>query len=98
MSKTKLYQQVQADSQTLVESINELLHSMNNDPVEEVEEEIHPVSFESIQLFLAEKSREGFTDQIRQLIQQFGSNKLSELNPKVYPDLWKAVEELADGK
>ncbi|GAB7231281.1 hypothetical protein [Facklamia hominis] len=98
MSKTKLYQQVQADAQTLVESINELLHSMNNDPVEEVEEEIHPVSFEAIQLFLAEKSREGFTDQIRQLIQKFGSNKLSELDPKVYPDLWKAVEELADGE
>lgn len=68
---------------------------MNNDPVEE---EIHPVSFEAIQLFLAEKSREGFTNQIRQLIQQFGRNKLSELDPKVYPELWKAVEELADGE
>ncbi|EKB53605.1 MULTISPECIES: hypothetical protein [Aerococcaceae] len=97
MSRMKMYLQVQEDAQNLVDSLNVLLSSMNNDdPVEDVEEEIHPVSFEAIQMFLAEKSRDGFTSEIRSLIQQFGSSKLSELDPKVYPDLWKAVEELAD--
>lgn len=102
MSKMKLYLQVKEDAQQLVESLDELLSSMNNTaPAEEVEieeEEHHPVSFEGIQVFLAEKSREGFTDEIRMLIKQLGSTKLSELDPKVYPKLWKAVEELGDGK
>ena len=97
MSRMKMYLQVQKDAQNLADSLNELLSSMNNDDsVEEVAEEIHPVSFEAIQKFLAEKSRDGFTSEIRSLIQQFGSSKLSELDPKVYPDLWKAVEKLAD--
>ena len=97
MSRMKMYLQVQEDAQNLADSLNELLSSMNNDdPVEEVEKEVYPVSFEAIQKFLAEKSRDGFTSEIRSLIQQFGSNKLSELDPKVYPDLWKAVEKLAD--
>ena len=97
MSRMKMYLQVQEDAQNLVDSLNVLLSSMNSDdPVEDVEEEIHPVSIEAIQMFLAEKSRDGFTSEIRSLIQQFGSSKLSELDPKVYPDLWKAVEELAD--
>lgn len=59
-------------------------------------EKFTPVSFEAIQRFLAEKSREGFTQEIRELIRQFGRQKLSELDPSVYPDLWKAVEGLSD--
>lgn len=99
MSRTKLYKQVLEDAQCLNESLNELLNSMNNDiPVEENEMEEQPVSFEAIQVFLAEKSRQGFTNEIRSLINQFGSNKLSELEPKVYPELWKAVEELKNGE
>lgn len=98
MSRTKLYKQVLEDAQSLNESLNELLSSMNNDgPDEENETEEQPVSFEAIQVFLAEKSRQGYTNEIRSLIKQFGSNKLSELEPKVYPELWKAVEELTNG-
>lgn len=95
MSRMKLYKQVLEDAQNLNDNLTELLNFMNNDhPVEEIEAEVHSVSFEAIQLFLAEKSRQGFTTEIRSLIQQFGNNKLSELEPQVYPDLWKAVEEL----
>ncbi|UUX34892.1 hypothetical protein [Fundicoccus culcitae] len=98
MSRMKLYKQVLEDAQNLNDSLIELLNFMNNNhPVEEVASEIHPVSFEAIQVFLAEKSRQGFTTEIRSLIRQFGSNKLSELEPKVYPELWKAVEALAHG-
>lgn len=53
-----------------------------------------PVSFDAIQKHLADKAREGCSDQIRELIQSWGADKLSDVNPRDLPDLWKKVDEL----
>lgn len=58
------------------------------------QETVQPVSFEAIQKHLAQKAQEGFSDDIRQLIQNMGANKLSELEPSNYTILWQEVEAL----
>lgn len=94
----QLYEITQT-AKTLIQMLEDLQED-NTDEIEsnEVEQIEQPVSFEAIQKFLAEKSREGHTTAIRHLIQSFGHNKLSELDPSVYPELWKAVEGLSDVK
>lgn len=53
-----------------------------------------PVSLEALQKHCIDKSRHGFSEQIRQLILSYGVDKLSEVNPENFPNLWKQVEEL----
>lgn len=53
--------------------------------------------FEDVRAILADKSREGFTAQIRELLQKYGASKLSEVDAKHYKVLIKDVEGLSNG-
>ena len=55
------------------------------------------LAFEDVRAILADKSREGFTAQIRELLQKYGANKLSEVDPAHYKALIKDVEGLSNG-
>ena len=60
--------------------------------------ESEPVlAFEDVRAILADKSREGFTAQIRELLQKYGANKLSEVDPAHYKALIADVEDLSNG-
>ncbi len=52
------------------------------------------VTLEQVRALLAEKSQDGFTAEIRELILKYGAEKLSLLDPKYYGDLMKDAEEL----
>lgn len=54
-------------------------------------------SLEEVRAILAEKSRDGFTAQIRDLLQKYGATKLSEVNPARYRDLVADAEVLGNG-
>lgn len=43
---------------------------------------------------LAEKCKEGYTSQIKELLQKFGAAKLSDVDPKDYEDLYYSAEGL----
>ena len=43
---------------------------------------------------LAEKSRNGFTKEIKELLKKYGASKLSEVDPKNYEALLKDTEKL----
>ena len=43
---------------------------------------------------LAEKSHDGYTDQVRGLLQKYGAEKLSGVDPKHYAALLKDAEVL----
>ena len=63
-----------------------------------VAKEPEPVlAFEDVRAILADKSREGFTAQIRDLLQKHGAKKLSEVDPAHYKALIKDVEGLSNG-
>ena len=54
------------------------------------------LAFEEVRAILADKSREGFTAQIRELLQKYGASRLSEVDPAHYKALIKDVEGLSN--
>ncbi len=55
------------------------------------------LTLESVRAILAEKSRDGYTDEIRALLEKHGANKLSEIDPKKYKTLIEEVKVLGNG-
>lgn len=56
-----------------------------------------PVTLEQVRVVLAEKSRDGHTAAVRDLLQKHGADKLSRIDPAEYPDLLAEVEALEHG-
>ena len=52
-------------------------------------------ALEEVRAILAEKSREGFTAQLRELLQKYGASRLSEVDPAHYEALIADVEGLS---
>lgn len=80
------------------EAANWLAKQFSGDePVPEVTVPAEPVlTLEAVRAVLAEKSRAGFTAQIRSLLQKYGASKLSEIDPTRYGGLLADVEGLND--
>ena len=53
------------------------------------------MTLEEVRAGLAEISRKGYTAEIRSLLQKYGTDRLSELNPAHYRALLAEAEELA---
>jgi hypothetical protein len=56
-----------------------------------------PFTLETVRATLADKSREGFSDAIRELIKKHGVEKLSEIDPTEYPALLAEVKVMKNG-
>ena len=54
------------------------------------------LTLEAVRAVLAEKSRAGYTAQIRSLLQKYGADKLSGIDPANYKALLADVEGLDD--
>ena len=54
-------------------------------------------SLADVRALLAEKSRDGFTAQVRAIITAHGANKLSEIDPVEFPSIMKEAEVLGNG-
>ena len=52
------------------------------------------ITLEEVRAGLAEKSHDGYTDQVRGLLQKYGAEKLSGVDPKHYAALLKDAEVL----
>ena len=68
----------------------------NNDPIPEPTPTEPVLTLESVRAVLADKSRAGFTAQIRSLLQKYGADKLSGIDPANYKALLTDVEGLND--
>ena len=53
-----------------------------------------PIALEAVRAVLANKSRAGYTAQIRSLLQKYGTDKLSGVDPANYKALLADAEEL----
>ena len=61
------------------------------------EEEKKPekkLSLEDVRRVAADKARQGHTDEVRQLIQKFGADKLSGVDATKYPALMEELEAM----
>jgi hypothetical protein len=80
---------------TLADNLTDLFSYSNRTP------EIAPtpekaMTLEEVRAILAEKSRDGFTAQVRDLLLKYGANKLSELDPTSYKALVADAEVLGN--
>ena len=86
------------DAAASINSIANYLTSLfmaDHEPEAEEPQPEPPMAFEEVRAVLANKSREGFTAQIRELLQKYGGNKLSELDPSCYRALVADAEGLS---
>lgn len=81
-----------ADSLELVEIVDEGKEEGNMKEIELTKEDV--TGKEEVRAQLAKKSQAGFIDEIRSIINGYGCNKLSEVDPKYYADILKATEGL----
>lgn len=56
-----------------------------------------PLTLEAVRAVLAEKSRNGHTAKVRELLEKHGASKLSEIDPAKYTALLADAEVLGDG-
>ena len=59
--------------------------------------EVEPLTLEWVRGVLADKSRVGFTADVRELLVKHGAAKLSEIDPKEYAALLAEAEVLGNG-
>lgn len=78
-------------------SINEIADNMEKQITNEEPTPTEPViSLEEIRAVLADKSRLGYTAQIRSLLQKYGAEKLSGIDPSKYKALLDDAEDLSN--
>lgn len=82
---------------TTINEIAEWLSSQfisdNSTAVENLEKK-PTLTLEEVRTVLAEKSRNGFTKEIKELLKKYGASKLSEVDSKDYEALLKDTEKL----
>lgn len=75
--------------------INEIADGLAEKFGDVEKKEVKPaLTLEEVRTVLAEKSRNGFTSEIKELLKKYGASKLSEVDPKNYEALLKDTEEL----
>ncbi len=55
------------------------------------------ITLEQVRAVLAEKSHDGYTAEVRALLQKHGADKLSLIDPSEYESLMKDAEALGNG-
>ena len=106
MSKIKLLLDVVTDLRSLAGSLQAVDDAMaGNEPVDASQSETpaqvptqkheeKTVTLEQVRAVLAEKSHDGFTAEVRGLLEKYGASKLSQIDPSKYAALLAEAEAL----
>ena len=106
MSKIKLLLDVVTDLRSLADSLQAVADAMaGNEPVDASQPETpaqvptqkpeeKTVTLEQVRAVLAEKSHDGFTEEVRGLLEKYGASKLSQIDPSKYAALLAEAEAL----
>lgn len=98
MAQMKKLETVVSNLRILADSLEELCGAVDltdEAPVKKTEKvSSSTVSIEDIRKVLAEKSRAGKTEQVRELLQNYGANKLSAVEVKHYSSLLEDAKGL----
>ena len=76
--------------------INALADELEEGKKSKKEKEVKQPTLEEVRTVLAELSRKGYTTNVRMMLIGLGVNKLSEVDPKDYPELLAKAKELED--
>ena len=102
MSKMSEMEATIRELRDIASSINDIANWLTDafgstDDMEAAPAPAKTYSLEEVRAILAEKSRDGFTAQIRDLLQKYGATKLSEVDPTRYGGLVADAEVLGNG-
>ena len=102
MSKTSELDLCVKELRTAAQSLNAVadgLASLFSSKAETPEQPEPPkvIALEEVRAVLAEKSRNGYTAEVRELLKQHGADRLSEIDPKNYAALLADSEVLGNG-
>lgn len=77
----------------LVKAIRQQVSGNNEPQATDEQPKRDPVQDKvTVRKMLAEKCKEGYTNQIKDLLQKFGAEKLSDVDPKDHEDLYYSAE------
>ena len=105
MSKIQLLLNVVEDLRSLADNLQAVSYAMFQSETQEVTPTPAPasepefkkvVTLEQVRAVLAEKSHDGFTADVRALLQKYGAEKLSAVDPEKYADLLADAEVLGN--
>ena len=95
MSRIKLLKDIVDDMHALADSLDTLASALESDKPVAPEKPAKPeLSLSDVRAVLAKKSQAGFTKEIKVLIEKYGAEKLSAVEPTHYEALLKEVEGL----
>ena len=77
----------------LLKNVVDGLHSLADD-IQAIADAL--LTLEEVRAVLAEKSHDGFTKEIRELLEKYGAPRLSEIDPANYAALMKDAEVLGN--
>ena len=101
-----LYKELKDCGNRLVEIADALLESCSSTTVEKQEVKEEPIAakepektytLEEVRAILSAKSKAGFREQVKEMINKRGVDNLTKLDPSEYLSLVIEVEELANG-
>ncbi len=107
MSKIQKLLSVAEAMTVLAESIKDLASTMSETaptepvkkaPKEKQKPDAKPITMEEVRAVLAEKSRNGQAEGVRELLQKYGCSKLSDINPDDYEALMADAEVLGNAE
>lgn len=84
------------DTAASINSVADYLFSVFGGGEKPDDETEKPLTLEEVRAVLANKSRDGFTVQIRELLQKYGADRLSAVDTANYKALLRDAEELTD--
>ena len=95
MEKIQLMQNLINDMKALTNTLEKItqLENSKDDNYKEDNKEEKLLTLEEVRAVLAQKSKEGFTDKVRDLINYYGSHKLCEIDSKYYAEILQKVEK-----
>lgn len=76
-----------------IQAVRHQLSGCNNTQAVDKQPKRDPIQDKvTVRQMLAKKCQEGYTDQVKELLHQFGAEKLSDVDPKDYEDLYYSAE------
>ena len=97
---TKLASELETCGKTLI-CIAEAMRALPDEKASELakqEFDQQALTLEDVRKVAADKSRQGFTDEVRGLIQKYGADKLSCMDPAKYEAFLKELGVLGNAK
>lgn len=89
MSKIAEFKELKECLKKLSDSLDALIKVLEKEPEKEEKVKDNKVSLEELRAVLAEKSRDGHTEKVRELLIKYGADRLSDIDKESYEDLLK---------